>query len=71
MVVKKEKSEDYERGFRSAAAGIKLFGYTASKAMLEINHPKGIKGPFKSKEKKEFVAGCIDGFRRHNPKKQS
>lgn len=50
----------YTRGCESTKAAVNLFGYTFAKDALLLNHPKRLKGTFKSEAAYQYTKGCFD-----------
>lgn len=60
----KSSAEDcqaaYARGCETTNAAIQKFGYIFAKDALSMNHPKRLKGSFKSEAAYQYTKGCFD-----------
>lgn len=50
----------YKRGCETTQAAIDKFGLSFAKDALSLNHPRKLKGTFKSNEAYQYTKGCFD-----------
>lgn len=50
----------YTRGCETTQAAIDMFGFRFAKDALSLNHPRRLKGSFKSEEAYQYAKGCFE-----------